>query len=81
MQCACAIQSSVVCSALQYFPTLSHEGHDFRKAIIEHKMCVCWFSLQDLSETFLILRRNERDMMKNVYWSSCTSSTRHSCQF
>ena len=31
-----------------------------------------WFSLQLLSETFLILRGNERDMMKNVYWSSCT---------
>ena len=28
-------------------------------------------SLQFLSETFLILRRTERDMIKNVYWSSC----------
>ena len=27
--------------------------------------------LQLLSETFLILRRKERDMIKNVYWSSC----------
>ena len=32
--------------------------------------CVFWFSLQLLSETFLILRRTERDMIKNVYWSS-----------
>ena len=24
-----------------------------------------------LSETFLILRRNERDTIKNIYWSSC----------
>ena len=31
---------------------------------------VFWFSLQHLFETFLILRRIERDMMKNVYWSS-----------
>ena len=30
-----------------------------------------WFSLQLLSETFLILRRTERDMIKNVYRSSC----------
>ena len=30
-----------------------------------------WFSLQILSETFLILRITERDMIKNVYWSSC----------
>ena len=29
------------------------------------------FSLQLLSETFLILRRTERDMIKNVCWSSC----------
>ena len=30
-----------------------------------------WFSLQRLSETFLTLRRTERDTIKNVYWSSC----------
>ena len=28
------------------------------------------FSLQVLSVTYLILRRNERDTFKNVYWSS-----------
>jgi hypothetical protein len=28
------------------------------------------FSLQRFSETFHLLRRNERDMIKNVYWSS-----------
>jgi len=61
MQCACAILSSVACLAVQYFPTLSHKRHDFRgKKIIEHKI-VFWFSLQFLSKTFLILRRNERD--------------------
>ena len=32
---------------------------------------MCVFSLQLLFETFLILRRTERDMMKPVYWSSC----------
>ena len=31
-----------------------------------------WFSIQLLSETFLILRRIERDMITNIYWSSCT---------
>ena len=30
-----------------------------------------WFSLQLLSESFPILRRNERDMIINIYWSSC----------
>jgi len=29
--------------------------------------CVFWFSLQLLSETFLILRRNERGIIKNIY--------------
>jgi hypothetical protein len=32
-------------------------------------MCVL-ISLQLLSETFLILRKTERDIIKNVYWSS-----------
>jgi hypothetical protein len=31
--------------------------------------CVLWFSLQLLSETFLILRRIERDMITNVHTS------------
>jgi hypothetical protein len=29
------------------------------------------FSLQILAETFLFLRRTERDTNKSVYWSSC----------
>ena len=33
--------------------------------------CVVWFSLQILSKPFLNLRRNERDMIKNVFWFSC----------
>jgi len=37
-------------------------------------MCVFLFFLQLLSETFLILRINERDIIKNVYRSSCKIS-------
>jgi len=37
--------------------------------IAEHKMCDS-FSLQHLSGIFLILRRNEPDMIINVYWST-----------
>jgi hypothetical protein len=70
MQCACAILPSVACPALQYFSTFSHKRNDFIKNITEHKTCVLSFSTS-LSETFLILRRTERDMMKNVHWSSC----------
>ena len=40
MQSACAELSFVVCPAMQYFPTLSHKRHNFRKRkIIEYKMC------------------------------------------
>jgi len=52
------------------FFTLSHTRHDFRNKFTESKIFVL-ISLQHLSETFFILRRTERDMMKNVYWSSC----------
>jgi len=68
MQCACAILSSVASPALQYFPTSSHKQHDFRKKKLLNIKCVFGFSVQLLSETFLILRRTERDMIKNVNW-------------
>jgi hypothetical protein len=38
----------------------------FSKKVIKHKMCVL-FPLQLLSETFLILRRIEGDMITDVY--------------
>ena len=50
----------------QYFPTLSNKGHDFQNICIER--CVFGFSVQRMSETFLILRIPERDMNKIVYW-------------
>ena len=40
-------------------------------------MCVLIFST-NLYEAFIILKVTERDMVKNVYWSSCKVS--HSCQ-
>ena len=71
MQCACAILSSVACLALQYFYTLSLSNDTILlKKVIEHKMCVSILSTT-LSEPFFILRRIERDMIKNVQWSSC----------
>jgi len=61
-----------LCPAPLYniLPTLTHKRHDFREKVTEHKMCVLIFCT-NLSETFLILRRTERDMIKNVYRSSC----------
>ena len=67
----CAILSSVACVALQYFSTLSHKRHDFRGGgKLLNKKCVLRVSIQLFSETFFILRRNERDT-KNAHWSSC----------
>ena len=71
MQCACAILSSVACPALQYFfLTLSHKQQDFRKMSLNIKYEFL-FSLHLLSETLLILRRTERDMIINAYWFIC----------
>jgi len=66
MQYACAILSSVACSAVQYFCILSYIRHDFRGKKLLTSKCVFSFPLQLFSETFLILIRNERDMIKNV---------------
>ena len=43
--------------------TLSHKQHDLQKRLLNIKY-VFWFSLQLLSETFPILRRTERYMIK-----------------
>jgi len=65
MQCACAILSSVACLAVQYFSTLSHKRHDFRKENLLKIKYVFWFPLWSFSEICHILRRIERDMIKN----------------
>ena len=54
MQCACAILSTVACPSVQYFSTLSHKRHDFRKKVIEHKMCAL-ISSTTVYEAFLII--------------------------
>jgi len=72
MQCAYAILAFVACPAVQYFFTLSHKGHDFRKKrkkMLLNIKCVLVF-FATVAETFRIVRGNERDMIKNVYWSS-----------
>jgi len=56
---------SVASPALQYFSTLSHRRHDFRKQVIENKTYISIISTC-LSETFLILGRIERDDKKHI---------------
>jgi hypothetical protein len=64
------ILSSVGCLPVPYFSTLSHKRHDLQKKMLLNMKCVFWFSLQLLFETFLILRRNQRDIL-NLPRSSC----------
>ena len=51
------------------FPRFLVNGTIVEKQLLETK-CAFWFSLQILYEPFLILRRNERDVIENVYRSS-----------
>jgi hypothetical protein len=50
--------------------TLSDKWQDFREKKLLNTKYVFLFPLYLLSETFLILSRTERDMIKNTYWSS-----------
>ena len=71
-QHATRMRRIVMCArpVLPCFPTLCHKRHDLRKEDTGHKTCFLIFS-PTLSETFLILRRIERDMIINVIVSSC----------
>jgi len=51
------------------FSTLSHKWHDFRKTVSLKINFVLIFSTA--LETFLIVIRNERDVVKNVNMYSC----------
>jgi hypothetical protein len=64
----------VICvpSSCTVFFHISHKKHSFRKKKILNVRCVFWFSAQGFSEIFLILRRNERDIIINVHRSSST---------
>ena len=53
-----------------FFHIVSYTARFSGKKVIEHIINVLIFSTT-LSETFPILRRIERDMIINMYWSLC----------
>jgi hypothetical protein len=58
---------SVACPTLHYI-SISHKYYDFRKLVIEHKMCVLI-----PSKTFvckIIIKKLEQDVTTNICWSS-----------
>ena len=67
----CIILSPLFSLVLPYFFKLSHKGHNFwRKQVIEHRRSGLIFST-NLFATFLILRKTQREIIINVYTSSC----------
>ena len=65
-----SVASPAAYTTFPYFSTLYHKWHDFRGKKIETRI-VFSFSVQLLSETFLVLRRIQRDINKNVNRASC----------
>ena len=50
------ILSSVSCPVLPYFSIFDHKRHDFRKKIIEHRMCVLGFCTNFVKKHFSTLK-------------------------
>jgi hypothetical protein len=67
-----ALYNTVTCGCLAetHFSTLSNKRHDFRKQKYFNTKCVILFFLQLLYETFLILRKTQRDSTMIIHRSS-----------
>jgi hypothetical protein len=72
MQSACTVLFCHLWPVWLYhiFPHYLINGTIFGKKLLNIQ-CVFWFSLQLLSETFLIIRRIQRDIVINAHRSSC----------
>jgi len=62
--------TTVACLSLQYFFHIISQTARFSEKKLLDTKCVFWFSLQRLSETFLILWRIRRDIVINVQHST-----------
>jgi len=72
MRMRCIILDSVACPAAPCIPHLINGaifGRKKKKKCFESEMCVLIFS-RTLFETFLIFRRNQGDVITNVYRSA-----------
>jgi hypothetical protein len=56
------------CSTIFFHIALQTARNSKTKTLLNIKQ-VFWFSLKLLSGTLIVLKRTERDMAKNVYWS------------
>jgi hypothetical protein len=66
----CRIILSIVAPQAQWhFSTLSHKHHDFRRNM-SRNIKLCFDFLDNLGETFFILRRIRRNIITNVHRSS-----------
>jgi hypothetical protein len=72
MQSACAVLCCHPWPVWLYriFPHYLINGTILGKTLLNIK-CVFWFSVQLLSETFLVIRRIQRDIVINVHRCSC----------
>jgi hypothetical protein len=69
--CVCAvIPSAATLESTTFFEIIPHTARFSAKKLLNVK-CMFWFSLQTLFETFLILRRIQRDIIINLQTRSC----------
>jgi hypothetical protein len=73
VNCVCLITCLPWPVWLYLSSTLFHEQHDFRKKKIIVIKTLFLYPLHVLSETFLILKRNQPDIIIYVYGSLCKS--------
>jgi hypothetical protein len=72
IQHAMRMRRTVICglsASTIFVHIIKQHGFRKKKSVIKHKTCALIFSTTFLSETFFILRRTERDVITNVYWS------------
>jgi hypothetical protein len=76
VQHAMRMRHIVICSlpgSAVFFRNTSQKARFLEKKLLILKYVFCFY-LHIVSHTFLIIRRSERDVIKNVYRSSCKLS-------